>query len=369
MMSLAGLLARASACACAVTCLVHCTGSPGTPADLVSDSLPSGASAGTLAVAAGGGTGTGGHGGNASPAAGSTGVAGLNAGTGSGGLLAVGGDVAAWPRNPDDPRTEPVPGGDVQLGWAALDIGQAANYDGGDAANPESCPDPDAMLTPGTVHFENGVWTLTGSGEGFIHGWDQGYLVYFKTKISGDFTFTMKVDKFEMLNGKALDGAAQALLNVRQDLGFKQPTHSIVAGASPNRYLFMARYSWAGDGGKWWHWPAFPDTWPTHRELTSWTRVVARGDAISAETSSDGVSWQAVQDNDQNAEHPSWYPFRLPELAESRYVGLVCSARNDRNYAPLVSPPGKTASGRDPESAQLRGAARCVFSHVTLTQP
>jgi hypothetical protein len=278
-----------------------------------------------------------------------------------------GSDASTWPQNPTDPRTETVAAGTLQLGWAQLDIGKDANYDGANTAS--SCPDPDAMLTPGTVQFADGVWTLTGSGEGFIHGWDQGNLVYFKTKVRGDFTFTMKVDAFEMLNGKPLDGAAEALLNVREDLGYKQPTHSIIAGSSPNKYIFMGRYSWEGENGKWWHWPAWPDTWPTHRDIKSWSRLVARGDAISAETSSDGLSWQPVTDNDQNAQHPTWYPFRLSELATERYVGLLCSARNDRNYAPLTQQPGKTTSCRDPASAQLRAAARCVFSHVTLSQP
>ena len=255
----------------------------------------------------------------------------------------------------------------MQLGWAQLDIGKEANYDAGSGAG--TCPDPDAMLTPGSVDFENGVWTLTGSGEGFIHGWDQGNLVYFNSKIAGDFTFAMKVDAFEMLDGSSLDGAAEALLNVRQDLGSKQPTHSIIAGAAPSKAIFMARYSWAGENGKWWHWPAWPATWPNHRDLLAWTRLVARGDAITAESSSDGVTWQPVEHNDENAQHPDWYPFRLPALGGERYVGLVCSARNDRNYAPLTQPPGKTTSCRDPESAHLKGAARCVFSHVTLTQP
>ncbi len=287
---------------------------------------------------------------------------------GSGGTTAAPGtDSSAWPPNPADPRTETVPAGTVQLGWAQLDIGKDANYDGGNT--PSTCPDPDAMQTPGTVQFADGVWTLTGSGEGFIHGWDQGSLVYFKTKLSGDFTFTMKVDAFEMLNGKPLDGAAEALLNVREDLGYKQPTHSIIAGASPNKYIFMGRYSWTGENGKWWHWPAWPDTWPTQRDLKSWSRLIGRGDAISAETSTDGVSWQPVEDNDQNAQHPTWYPFRLSELGHARYVGLLCSARNDRNYAPLTQQPGKTTNCRDPGSAQLKAAARCVFSHVTLTQP
>jgi hypothetical protein len=288
--------------------------------------------------------------------------------SGSGGASTTNPDSEpGWPLHPDDPRTEQVPAGTVQLGWAQLDIGKAANYDGGD--KPGACPDPDEMVTPGTVDFTNGVWTLTGSGEGFIHGWDQGNLVYFKRKIAGDFTFTMKVDAFEMLNGQKLDGAAEALLNVRQDLGSKQPTHSIIASAAPSKAIFMARYSWSGENGKWWHWPAWPAAWPDHRDIATWTRLVARGEAISAESSIDGVNWQPVEHNDANASHPDWYPFRLAALAGERYVGLVCSARNDRNYAPMTQLPGKTVSCRDPQSAHLKGAARCVFSHVTLTQP
>lgn len=291
------------------------------------------------------------------------------AGTTGGGSAGSGplGSEIGWPSNPDDPRTELVPGGRVQVGWAQLDIGKEANYDAG--ASPSACPDPDAMLTPGSVDFDAGVWTLTGSGEGFIHGWDQGNLVYFKTPIAGDFTFTMKVDALEMLNADKLDGAAQALLNVRQDLGFKRPTRSVIAGAAPSKFIFMARYPWEGENGKWWHWPAWPDTWPDHRDIQSWTRLIARGDAIWAETSNDGVSWQTVEHNDQNAAHPDWYPFHLPELESERYVGLVCSARNDRNYAPTVVLPGKTVSCRDPASAHLTRSARCTFSHVTLTRP
>jgi len=278
--------------------------------------------------------------------------------------------LLGWPRNPTDARTETLPAGTVQYGWGQLDIGRAANYDDANGAtNPGVCPDPDEMKTPGTVHFANGVWTLTGSGEGFIHGWDQGNLVYFKTKISGDFTFTMKVEKFEMTNGKQLDGAAEALLNVRQDLNSKRPTHSVIAGAAPSKAIFMARYPWEGEGDRWWHWPAFPATWPDHREILSWTRLVARGSAISAESSADGQAWQVVEHNDSDSSHPAWYPFKLAALVGERYVGLVCSARNDRNYAPLVKLPGKSADCRDPSSPHLLGAARCVFSNVTLTQP
>ncbi len=303
-------------------------------------------------------------------ASGSSGTAGSAGSPASGGIPSGGSPGATlpgWPQNPDDPRIESVPGGTVQLGWAQLDIGKAANYDGSNG--PSVCPDPDEMVTPGSVDFVSGVWTLTGSGEGFIHGWDQGNLVYFKTKITGDFTFTMKVDAFEMLSGKQLDGAAEALLNVREDLSPKRPTHSVIAGAAPSKFIFMARYSWEGENGKWWHWPAWPVTWPDHRDLHSWTRLVARGAAIAAETSSDGVSWQPIEHNDSNSQHPDWYPFRLSALSGERYVGLVCSARNDRNYAPLTPLPGKTVSCRDPQSEHLKGAARCVFSHVTLTQP
>jgi hypothetical protein len=63
----------------------------------------------------------------------------------------------------------------VKAGWNQKDLLTAANWDGAMAG----CPDPDAMVVPGTVAYEDGTWTLTGSGEGFMHGWDQGNLVYF----------------------------------------------------------------------------------------------------------------------------------------------------------------------------------------------
>ena len=162
----------------------------------------------------------------------------------------------------------------MKLGWSQIDIGSEANYENpADAKNANACPDPDAMITKGTVDYKDGAYTLTGSGEGFIHGWDQGNLVYFKTKIQGDFTFTAKVDRFEMTNGKPLNGAAEALLNVREDLNYRQPTQSVIAGAPPSKFIFMARYFWDGDpNNKWWHWPAWPTTWPNPRPLLSWTR-------------------------------------------------------------------------------------------------
>jgi hypothetical protein len=68
------------------------------------------------------------------------------------------------------------------------------------------------------------------------------------------------------------------------------------------------------------------------------------------------VGWVPIEHNDSNTQHPDWYPFRLSALARERYVGLVCSARNDRNYAPLTQLPGKTVSVscRDPQSEHLK---------------
>lgn len=271
-----------------------------------------------------------------------------------------------FPDDPDDHRTRQVEAGTVKLGWLHVNLGADANYDkAGDSTAPGVCPDPDAMLTKGTVSYEQGVWTVTGSGEGFLHGWDQGSLVYMEHPIEGDFTFVAKVEKLEMTNGKALNGAAEALLNVRQDLGYKAPTHSIIAGASPGKYMLMARFFWEGEK-KWWHWPAWPDRWPDHRPIPSWNKIEVRGKTITVSSSSDGVSWQAIQDNDPNRD---WYPFKLEAMPDARYVGLVCSARNDRNYAPLTRLPGKSVDCRDPASDVLRAAARCVFSNVSITQP
>jgi hypothetical protein len=275
------------------------------------------------------------------------------------------------PFDPDDPRTDAVPAGTVKLGWDQIDIGRDANYEiASDANDPTKCPDPDAMVTKGTVDYRDGTYTLTGSGEGFIHGWDQGNLVYFKTKIHGDFTYTARVDKFEMTNGKSLDGAAEALLNVREDLGYRQPTQSVIAGAPPSKFIFMARYYWAGDpNNKWWHWPAWPATWPNPKPLISWTRIIRRGSAFAAYNSTDGQSWDVIKHNDTDESHPDWYPFQLDKMPADVYIGLVCSARNDRNYAPMTKLPAKTADCRDSNSDFLRGSARCVFSHITLSQP
>jgi hypothetical protein len=273
--------------------------------------------------------------------------------------------------DPSDSRTESISAGTVKLGWNQIDIGAEANYENpADAKNANACPDPDAMITKGTVDYENGAYTLTGSGEGFIHGWDQGNLVYFKTKIQGDFTFTAKVDRFEMTNGKPLNGAAEALLNVREDLNYRQPTQSVIAGAPPSKFIFMARYFWDGDpNNKWWHWPAWPTTWPNPRSLLSWTRITRRGNAFAAYSSTDGQSWDVITHNDTDISHPDWYPFQLDKMPPAVFVGLVCSARNDRNYAPMTKLPGKSTDCRDPNSDLLRSSARCVFSHVSLAQP
>jgi hypothetical protein len=275
------------------------------------------------------------------------------------------------PFNPVDWRTESVSAGTVKIGWDQIDIGREANYENpADAKSPGACPDPDAMITKGTVDYQDGVYTLTGSGEGFIHGWDQGNLVYFKTKIHGDFTFTAKVDRFEMTNGKPLNGAAEALLNVREDLNYRQPTQSVIAGAPPSKFIFMARYYWDGDpSNKWWHWPAWPETWPDPRPILSWTRITRRGNDFAAYSSLDGNSWDLIKHNDTNPSHPAWYPFQLATMPADVYIGLVCSARNDRNYAPMTKLPGKTADCRDPSSDLLLSSARCVFSHLSVTQP
>jgi len=267
------------------------------------------------------------------------------------------------PLDPDDHRTKQVPAGTVKLGWAHRDLGAGANYDGGD--NAAVCPDPDAMVTKGTVKYENGTWTITGSGEGFIHGWDQGSLVYLEEPIQGDFTFSAKVEKLEMTDGKPLNGAAEALLNVRQDMGYKQPTHSLIAGAAPGKFIMMARFFWDGEH-KWWHWPAWPETWPEHRNIPSWTKLEVRGKTIRVFNSYDGTGWQEINDNDAAR---TWTPFNLKDMPDARYAGLVCSARNDRNYAPLVRLSGKNLDCRDPNSPALTAAARCVFSNVRITTP
>lgn len=273
--------------------------------------------------------------------------------------------------DPDDMRSESVAGGTVKLGWDQLDIGHGANYENAaDTQDPSKCPDPDAMMTKGTVDYQDGVFTLTGSGEGFIHGWDQGNLVYLKNKIEGDFTFTARVDKFEMTNGKALNGAAEALLNVREDLNYRQPTRSVIAGAPPSKFIFMARYFWNGDpSNQWWHWPAWPETWPDPRPILSWTRITRRGNAFAAYSSMDGKTWEIVKHHDTNRSHPDWYPFQLDTMPAAVYLGLVCSARNDRNYAPMARLPGKSVDCRDPNSELLKSSARCAFSHLSIAQP
>ena len=246
-----------------------------------------------------------------------------------------------------------------------------ANYENpADAKNANACPDPDAMITKGTVDYKDGAYTITGSGEGFIHGWDQGNLVYFKTKVQGDFTFTAKVDRFEMTNGKPLNGAAEALLNVREDLNYRQPTQSVIAGSPPSKFIFMARYYWDGDpNNKWWHWPAWPTTSADPRPLLSWTRITRRGSAFAAYSSTDGQTWDVIKHNDTDKSHPDWYPFQLDKMPAAVYVGLVCSARNNRNYAPMTKLPGKSADCRDPNSELLRSSARCVFVTFRLPSP
>lgn len=253
--------------------------------------------------------------------------------------------------------TEVVEAGKIRAGWAQMDIGKEGNKEPNNA-----CPDPEPMITKGTVDYKDGIWTLTGSGEGFIHGWDQGNLVYDKTKVKGDFTFTARVDRFEMVEaGAGLNGAAQAALNVRDGLTHKAPTHSVLTGIAPGSNQFMARFLWSGEN-KWWYWPAWPNTWPVKKPWPSWIRVQRRGQAFSAFHSMDGTTWQLVEERDANR---TWYPFKMDRMADEVYVGLVCTARNDRNYVKQKLPNGC----RDPNDPYLLRSARCVFSNVTVSQP
>jgi hypothetical protein len=258
----------------------------------------------------------------------------------------------------------------VNADWVQLDIGRAANRD----SATQACPDPDEMVTKGTADYKDGVWTLTGSGEGFMHGWDQGNLVYMKAPVRGDFTFSAQVKELAATDGKALNGAAEAILNVRDDLLFKQPAHSIIAGRMPGHAIFMARFEWKQESAmngvgtrrvedKWWYWPAWPDTWPRNPSLP-WIRVQRRAGAVSAFNSRDGVTWEEIKENDAIAD---WYPFRISRMKDAVYLGLGCSARNDRNYAPYTTIDGQRC--RDPSSDVLRRSARCVFGNVTVTTP
>lgn len=166
--------------------------------------------------------------------------------------------------DPNDHSTQKLASGQVvKTGWKQIDMQLKANWDG-----PMSgCPDPDAMVVPGTVAFNEGTWTLTGSGEGFMHGWDQGNLVYLEKRIKGDFDFTAQISELVPNTSFDLNGAAEAVLNVRDGLEYKSPANSVVAGRNKDHTIFFRRFHWKNESpengagkraveNKYWYWPA-----------------------------------------------------------------------------------------------------------------
>jgi len=266
-------------------------------------------------------------------------------GEADGAILPLGPDAGA---GGDSDQVVKVPAGTVREGFQQLDIG--AHIDDG--------IDPEDMLTKGTVRYEAGTWTLTGSGEGFIHGWDQGNLVV--TEAAGDLTITAHVDKLELVEaGQNLDGAAQALLNVRQSLDAYED-YSVIAAITPDKLHFMARQQDPTDQNKWWYRPAFPSQWPPPRPAPHWIRLTRRGNTFTAYVSEDGTSFQPFAE----LEPGKGQPINVPGMTENVYVGLGCSARNDRNYVPN-GPGGR----KDASAPHLLRSARCVFSRVSITTP
>lgn len=90
-----------------------------------------------------------------------------------------------------------------------------------------------------------------------------------------------------------------------------------------------------------------------------WARISRRGLEFRAYVSKTGAAndWQDVKNADPQA---TWYPFKLKAFGAEAILGLVCSARNDRNLATT-----KANSCRDENSAALRNAARCVFKKTS----
>ena len=256
----------------------------------------------------------------------------------------------------------------VKTGWNQIDLLPKANWDGAMAG----CPDPDAMVVPGTVDFKGGTWTLTGSGEGFMHGWDQGNLVYLEKRIKGDFDFTAQVSELVPNTLFDLNGAAEAVLNVRDGLDYKAPANSVVAGRMREGTIFFGRFNWKNESpengagkrsveNKYWYWPAWPDAWPKETAM-GWYRISRRGLTFSAYVSKTGAQgdWQEIKNADTQA---TWYPYKLKTFGAEAILGLVCTARNDRNLAPK-----KPDGCRDENSSLLKQAARCTFKNVSVVQ-
>ncbi|GEM_PF-5463330 len=109
---------------------------------------------------------------------------------------------------------------------------------------------------------------------------------------------------------------------------------------------------------KYWYWPVWPEVWPKEASMP-WARISGRGLEFRAYVSKTGAAndWQDVKNADPQA---TWYPFKLKAFGAEAILGLVCSARNDRNLATT-----KANSCRDENSAALRNAARCVFKKTS----
>jgi hypothetical protein len=226
----------------------------------------------------------------------------------------------------------------IPEGWQLTDIGADL-----DAMNGQLVIEP--MLTRSTAKVSSGLWTLTGSGQGFIHVWDQGALLYQSAKVTGDFTMTAFVRKLEMVvPTDRIDGAAQAMLNVRDVpicIGSNCESSSVILSvASPTgtKMQFRSRVPSRN------HTPAIASL-PPPQKAPLWLRLVRRENVFTASTSPDGTSW-----------HPLSYSITLA-LAPAVHLGLACSARNDR------------AVSSDRNGYHLKRSARCEFSDVTITQP
>lgn len=83
----------------------------------------------------------------------------------------------------------------------------------------------------------------------------------------GDFDFTAEIVELAPAGAYKLNGAAEAVLNVRDGLEFKAPTNSLIAGRMTGRTTFMGRFHWKHESppngvgtrrveSKYWYWRA-----------------------------------------------------------------------------------------------------------------
>lgn len=93
-----------------------------------------------------------------------------------------------------------------------------------------------------------------------------------------------------------------------------------------------------------------------------WARISRRGIEFRAYVSNTGADndWQEIKNADTQA---TWYPYKLKTFGSEAILGLVCTARNDRNLAPK-----KPDGCRDENSPLLKQVARCSFRNVSIVQ-